>query len=338
MLRALPEGILPHVPVPLRYCDVLSDGYARGGVEAVLALRGLFVLMTRHHLEYPHLYKQLYAVLTAEALNGAHRAVFAAELKLFLSSVALPAYLLAAFCKRLLRLALHASPSGAALGCALAFNVMLQHPSARVLIHRAKRARAGGEEGEGEGEEDDGEEDEGVDEKADEATEESGGDGDSGPRPSSHANTKGRSGVSSATGALASVAAAAPAGRGSADDAALLAAIAAADPFRMEEPDPAESWALDSSLWEVEQLRQHCCPTVASLAGLFAAPMLPMTAPVELEPLAALNYSSLGLLETRKRLREVPLAVRPPAALFGVTPPGMPPGMAPLAAGLNAWQ
>ena len=106
----------------------------------------------------------------------------------------------------------------------------------------------------------------------------------------------------------------------------------------MEESDPAESMALDSSLWEVEQLRQHCCPTVASLAGLFAAPMLPMTAPVELEPLAALNYSSLGLLETRKRLREVPLAVRPPAALFGVTPPGMPPGMAPLAAGLNAWQ
>jgi U3 small nucleolar RNA-associated protein 19 len=354
VLRALPEGILPHVPVPLRYCDVLSDGYARGGVEAVLALRGLFVLMTRHHLEYPHLYKQLYAVLTAEALNGAHRAVFAAELKLFLSSVALPAYLLAAFCKRLLRLALHASPSGAALGCALAFNVMLQHPSARVLIHRAKRARAGGEEGEGEGEEDGGEEDEGVDEEADEATEEGGGNEDGGPRPSSHAKTKRDSGASSAAGALASVAAAAPAadprgrsreisgdlggGRGSAEDAALLAAIAAADPFRMEESDPAESMALDSSLWEVEQLRQHCCPTVASLAGLFAAPMLPMTAPVELEPLAALTYSSLGLLETRKRLREVPLAVRPPASLFGATPPGMPPGMAPLLAGLNAWQ
>jgi U3 small nucleolar RNA-associated protein 19 len=215
---------------------------------------------------------------------------------------------------------------------------MLQHPSARVLIHRAKRARAGGEEGEGEGEEDNGEEDEGVDEEADEATEEGGGNEDGGPRPSSHANTKRDSGASSATGALASVAAAAPAGRGSAEDAALLAAIAAADPFRMEESDPAESMALDSSLWEVEQLRQHCCPTVASLAGLFAAPMLPMTAPVELEPLAALTYSSLGLLETRKRLREVPLAVRPPASLFGATPPGMPPGMAPLLAGLNAWQ
>ncbi|KOO26483.1 nucleolar complex protein 4-like protein [Chrysochromulina tobinii] len=246
VLRALPEGILPHVPVPLRYCDVLSDGYARGGVEAVLALRGLFVLMTRHHLEYPHLYKQLYAVLTAEALNGAHRAVFAAELKLFLSSVALPAYLLAAFCKRLLP----ADPRGR---------------------YREISGDLGG-------------------------------------------------------------------GRGSAEDAALLAAIAAADPFRMEESDPAESMALDSSLWEVEQLRQHCCPTVASLAGLFAAPMLPMTAPVELEPLAALTYSSLGLLETRKRLREVPLAVRPPASLFGAPPPGMPPGMAPLLAGLNAWQ
>ena len=82
MLRALPEGILPHVPVPLRYCDVLSDGYARGGVEAVLALRGLFVLMTRHHLEYPHLYKQLYAVLTAEAPSASAEDFFDAQSEL----------------------------------------------------------------------------------------------------------------------------------------------------------------------------------------------------------------------------------------------------------------
>ena len=40
----------------------------------MLALRGLFVLMTRHDLEYPRFYPLLYALITPFALNGTHPA------------------------------------------------------------------------------------------------------------------------------------------------------------------------------------------------------------------------------------------------------------------------
>ena len=56
-------------------------------------------------------------------------------------------------------------------------------------------------------------------------------------------------------------------------------------------------------------------------------------------PLAALTYASIGQLETRNRLRDVPLAMRAPTALFGSEPPeALPAGSRPLAAGLGAWQ
>ena len=142
VLRMLPERVFPHVPRPLVYCDLLSDGYARGGAEGMLALRGLFVLMTQHNLEYPRFYARLYALLTPGSLCCPQRAVFAQELKMFLSSSGLPAYLLAAFAKRLARLALVATPAGAALGCALIFNLLLQHPVARALVHRPAAAAA----------------------------------------------------------------------------------------------------------------------------------------------------------------------------------------------------
>ena len=60
------------------------------GVDALLSLKGLFVLMTRHNLEYPRFYTQLYSLVTLPSLGGANRATFALELDLFLSSAGLP--------------------------------------------------------------------------------------------------------------------------------------------------------------------------------------------------------------------------------------------------------
>ena len=173
VLSLLPEAILPHVPRPLRYCDFLSDSFAGGGVEALLALKGLFMLMQRHNLEYPSFYARLYALLSVAARCGPHRALFARELELFLSSSALPAYLLAAFAKvprrtllarahthahlsraryadprrrqlrrarcawqRMGRIALVATPVGAAVAVALIFNLLLNHSAVRSLVHR----------------------------------------------------------------------------------------------------------------------------------------------------------------------------------------------------------
>lgn len=41
------------------------------------------------------------------------------------------------------------------------------------------------------------------------------------------------------------------------------------DPFDMNELDLSKTGALESSLWELESLRQHVCPSIASLCGLF---------------------------------------------------------------------
>lgn len=45
-----------------------------------------------------------------------------------------------------------------------------------------------------------------------------------------------------------------------------------ADPFDMEEQDPAETKALESSLWELATLQSHYHPNVASLARIISEP------------------------------------------------------------------
>jgi hypothetical protein len=282
--------------------------YARGGVDAVLAMAGLYALMSKHNLEYPKFYPRLYGLLTREALCGAHRAVFARELNLFLSSSGLPAYLLAAFAKRLGRLALSSSPSGAALACGLVFNIMLRHPTTRVLIHRAASAARPTPSPF-----------ESLQVRQQPATEEEvpvrsqaafeawrdekrralelrraraarGEEVDSGSSGDESEESDGREGEEGEEGED-EAAAAEPAGSA---DRALLRSLAAADPFAPDEADPEASHALDSCLWELDHLRAHCCPAVASTAALFASHIAPNTPPLELEPFAEMSYAALG--------------------------------------------
>lgn len=46
-----------------------------------------------------------------------------------------------------------------------------------------------------------------------------------------------------------------------------------ADPYNVNEEDPAKSHALDSSLWELEALRRHCVPDIAKMAQIFDDPI-----------------------------------------------------------------
>ena len=121
--------------------------------------------------------------------------------------------------------------------------------------------------------------------------------------------------------------------------AALLLAATSSDPFEADESDPEHCGAINSCLWEVDTLRLHACPTVASIASLFATPITLQTPQVDLEPLGTLTYSALGQLETRKRLRTAPLAMHPPGGLFA-RPEHTGPGgkYARLGAGLDAWR
>ena len=80
----------------------------------MLALHGIFILVTQHGLEYPHFFMRLYALLTPDIFSARHRVRFLTLADIFLSSGLVPAYTAAAFAKRFARLALTAPPAGKA--------------------------------------------------------------------------------------------------------------------------------------------------------------------------------------------------------------------------------
>eukprot|EP01052_Picozoa_sp_SAG31_P055125 SAG31_NODE_15045_length_773_cov_1.354599_2_plen_205_part_00 len=54
ILVKMHDQILPNISHPLLLSDFLTDAYNQGGSVAMLALHGLFVLMSKHGLEYPN--------------------------------------------------------------------------------------------------------------------------------------------------------------------------------------------------------------------------------------------------------------------------------------------
>lgn len=70
----LPGGVIPYLSEPVLLSDFLTHALdARDPLTAMLALNGLFVLVTRHGLEYPGFYKRLYGLLTPQAFLSKHR-------------------------------------------------------------------------------------------------------------------------------------------------------------------------------------------------------------------------------------------------------------------------
>lgn len=137
VLQFIPTNILPNVTNPLRFSDFCTRAYDMGGVTSLLALHSLFILMTQHGLEYPKFYQSLYALIDSKIFYAKHRTRFFKLLVKCLSgSQMLPAYLIAAFCKKLCRCALNAPPSGALFVLALVSNLLRKHPECACLVHR----------------------------------------------------------------------------------------------------------------------------------------------------------------------------------------------------------
>ncbi|OMO99001.1 CCAAT-binding factor [Corchorus capsularis] len=136
VLATLHQAVIPHLSNPIILCDFLTRSYDIGGVVSVMALSSLFVLMTKHGLEYPNFYEKLYALLAPSIFMAKHRAKFFELLDSCLKSPLLPAYLAAAFTKKLSRLALSVPPSGALVIIALIHNLLRRHPSINCLVHR----------------------------------------------------------------------------------------------------------------------------------------------------------------------------------------------------------
>ena len=61
-------SIIPHMANPLLLTDFLFKALDLGGLLGMLALHGIFMLVTKHGLEYPHFYQRLYRLLTPASL------------------------------------------------------------------------------------------------------------------------------------------------------------------------------------------------------------------------------------------------------------------------------
>ncbi|XP_078448441.1 CCAAT-binding factor isoform X2 [Wolffia australiana] len=136
VLVVLPQIVIPHVANPVILCDFLTRSYDIGGVISVMALSSLFILITKHGVEYPKYYDKLYALLTPSIFMAKHRARFLQLLDTSLKSSHLPAYVAAAFAKKLSRLTLSTPPSGSLVIIAIIHNLLRRHPSINFLVHQ----------------------------------------------------------------------------------------------------------------------------------------------------------------------------------------------------------
>ncbi|EHH66850.1 hypothetical protein EGM_03915, partial [Macaca fascicularis] len=203
-----------------------------GGALSLLALNGLFILIHKHNLEYPDFYRKLYGLLDPSVFHVKYRARFFHLADLFLSSSHLPAYLEAAFAKRLARLALTAPPEALLMVLPFICNLLRRHPACRVLVHRPH-----------------------------------------GPELD-------------------------------------------ADPYDPGEKDPAQSRALESSLWELQALQRHYHPEVSKAASVINQAL--SVPEVSIAPLLELTAYEIFERDLKKKGSEpVPLEFIPAQGLLG---------------------
>lgn len=137
ILSILTSQILPWFPTRTELLtDFLTDSFNSSGSVALLALSGIFHLMTARNLDYPDFYTKLYSLLDDEVLHSKHRSRFFRLLEKFMASDHLPAALVASFIKRLGRLALHAPPGAIVWIVPWTYNMMRQHPACTFMLHR----------------------------------------------------------------------------------------------------------------------------------------------------------------------------------------------------------
>ncbi|XP_043758094.1 nucleolar complex protein 4 homolog [Cervus elaphus] len=232
VLVIMHDSILPHLAQPSLMIDFLTRAYDIGGAISLLALNGLFILIHKHNLEYPDFYRKLYGLLDPSVFHVKYRARFFHLADLFLSSSHLPAYLVAAFAKRLARLALTAPPEALLMVLPFICNLLRRHPACRVLMHRPR-----------------------------------------GPELD-------------------------------------------ADPYDPTEEDPAQSRALESSLWELQALQQHYHPEVSKAASAINQAL--SVPEVSIAPLLEVTAFEIFERDLKKKGPEsVPLEFIPAQGLLG---------------------
>ncbi|PWY89269.1 putative ribosome biogenesis protein Noc4 [Aspergillus heteromorphus CBS 117.55] len=139
LLRIMVHNIEPWFNRPELLMDFLTDSYNVGGATSLLALSGLFFLIQEKNLDYPQFYHKLYSLLDADLLHSKHRSRFFRLMNTFLASTHLPATLIASFIKRLSRLALNAPPPAIVAIVPFMYNLLKEHPTCALMMHRNVR-------------------------------------------------------------------------------------------------------------------------------------------------------------------------------------------------------
>lgn len=134
LLILLLEKVLSHLDKPVLLTDFLMDSLDVGGAISLLALQGIFVLIQQHNLTYPNIYEKLYSMFEPEIFHTKFKARLFYLADIFLSSSHLPEGLVAAFVKRLARLALIAPPQDIVIILRFIGNLFLRHPALKRLI------------------------------------------------------------------------------------------------------------------------------------------------------------------------------------------------------------
>jgi U3 small nucleolar RNA-associated protein 19 len=137
ILSIITPQILPWFPNRMEILtDFLTDSFNEGGSLSLLALSGIFQLMTEKNLDYPDFYTKLYSLLDEDVMHSKHRSRFFRLLDKFMSSTHLPAVMVASFIKRLARLSLQGPPGGIVWVVPWTYNMLREHPSCTFMIHR----------------------------------------------------------------------------------------------------------------------------------------------------------------------------------------------------------
>ncbi|XP_015179196.1 PREDICTED: nucleolar complex protein 4 homolog B [Polistes dominula] len=151
LLIVLLERIMPHLEKPLLLTDFLMDSLDADGPIGLLALQGVFLLVTKHNLEYPNIFTKLYSMFEPEIFHTKYKARLFYLSDIFLSSTHLPEALVAAFAKRLARLTLVAPPEDILIILLFIGNLLLRHPGLKRLIDHPEGGELISEKGTGTG-------------------------------------------------------------------------------------------------------------------------------------------------------------------------------------------
>nr|XP_023023522.1 nucleolar complex protein 4 homolog B [Leptinotarsa decemlineata] len=138
MLLVLLERVLVHLEKPLLLTDFLMDSLDVGGPVSLLALQGIFTMIQTHNLDYPNIFAKLYSMFEPEIFHTKYKARLFHLSDLFLSSTHLPENLVAAFVKRMARLALIAPSEDIIIICNFIGNLILRHPGLKCLLNNTE--------------------------------------------------------------------------------------------------------------------------------------------------------------------------------------------------------